>query len=90
MANERKKATEKISIADCRKMLCKRGKIYNDDEIISIRDLIYCLAQVDIDTYYHQEEIQKEVEVKNKDSTQKQADEKDLLDNNDSGLDKAA
>lgn len=55
MSSSNKISVEKLSLAECKKILCKNGKVYSENEIISIRDLLYCFAQIDIDTHYHME-----------------------------------
>jgi hypothetical protein len=60
MSSSNNTSIEKLSVAECKKILCKNGKVYSDNEIISVRDLLYCLAQIDIDTHYHMEKKVKE------------------------------
>lgn len=61
--------TDKLSVAECKKILSKKGKTYTDNEIISIRDLLYCFAQVDIETFHHlndKEKVAQENDSENK------------------------
>lgn len=50
---------EKLSVAECKKILSKCGKEYSDNEIISIRDLLYCFAEIEINIYHHLETNEK-------------------------------
>jgi hypothetical protein len=40
------KAGEKISLAQCKKILNTEGKNYSDEEIIKIRDWIYAYTEI--------------------------------------------
>ena len=42
---------EKLSLNKCKAILEKGGKKYTDEEIIKIRDLLYKLAQLDIELF---------------------------------------
>lgn len=59
MINPNKHPKEKLTVAECKKILSKNGKLYSENEIISIMDLLYCFAQVDIDTFRSIEEREK-------------------------------
>ncbi len=60
MKKTKKISVEKLSISDCKKILCGKGKVYSDNEIISIRDLLYCFAEVDVETFYNLEQRENE------------------------------
>jgi hypothetical protein len=39
---------EKISIAECKRILNKEGKNYTDEEILKIRDWLYRISEITI------------------------------------------
>ena len=47
---------EKISLKKCRSLLENGGVRYTDEEIISIRDYLYSLAEIDYSVFKSQEE----------------------------------
>lgn len=42
----------KISVEECRKILCKNGGSYTQEEILQIRDYLYQLALIDMEIYF--------------------------------------
>lgn len=43
---EQKEESRRISLKDCRKILNKGELTYTDEEILKIRDFMYCLAAI--------------------------------------------
>jgi hypothetical protein len=39
----------KMSLPECRKILCANGELYTDDEVLKVRDYLYHLADLAID-----------------------------------------
>lgn len=60
MKNIKKYHREKLTISECKAILSKNGKVYSENEIISIMDLLYGFAQIDIDTFRSLEERENE------------------------------
>lgn len=73
-------SSEKLSISDCKKILSTKGREYSENEIISIRDLLYCFAQIDIDTFYQIEQRENEF------SNERTASEKENVEMTDNDL----
>lgn len=46
-----KNEIQKFSLAKCRSALEKNGSVYTDEQIISIRDFLYRMAQLDYEVY---------------------------------------
>ncbi len=50
--------TGKLSIVQCKAILCKDGAVYSDEEVAIIRQTLYALAEVDYK--YHQRKKQQQ------------------------------
>lgn len=49
------KLNEKLSLAKCREILNRKGKNYNDEQLLGIRDLLFEMAQIDYDVFIYNE-----------------------------------
>ncbi|HKC67876.1 MAG TPA: hypothetical protein VKG26_06570 [Bacteroidia bacterium] len=60
---------KKMSLSECRKILCENGKVYTDDEVIKVRDYLYHLADLAIDALDKNANVNSEQQNKNKGRT---------------------
>lgn len=47
MKEQNEETGDKLSIAQCRKILKDKSRLYTDEEIIQLRDFLYILAEIE-------------------------------------------
>jgi hypothetical protein len=72
---------KKVSIKSCREILYKDGNEYSEEELIEIRNYLFELAQIDYEVFIHNQNKEREFELKKENVIQLEITENENLKN---------